>query len=156
MKLYEITQKHQHFFDQLDEIPDEFIEDTFQAIEGEFEEKALSVGAYLQNLKADIEAIAAAEKQLAARRRAKERSNEWLLDYLRRNMEDCGITKIDCPLYSIKLQKNPPKVLVLEESSIPDEFKSVKTEVVIDKSAIKAAGGCEGVKIVQGNRVVIK
>ncbi len=52
---------------------------------------------------------------------------ESLKEYLRINMLDCGITKIDCPLFSITLGKPRKICLINDEGKIPAEWLDIKT-----------------------------
>jgi hypothetical protein len=71
-------------------------------------------------------------------------------------METMQRPKIEYAEFSVRIQNNPPSVNVLDESLIPDEYRTVKTVESIDKKAIKEAGGCKGAEIVQTVGVRIK
>ena len=48
------------------------------------------------------------------------------------------------------------KVVIENEDLIPDEFKTEKITIAIDKKMIKDAGGCAGAEIVQEQGIRIK
>ena len=147
--LYEISSRYLQALEMATD-PDEEIDigDTLEAIEGEWEEKAKAVSAYVLNSMASVEAMKAAEKRIYDRRKHAEAQMERLKKYLLDNMQDTGITKIECPYFKISLAKCPPSVEVVNEELIPEEYWRVKTIREVDKVSIKAAGGCPGARVV--------
>ena len=130
MKMYEITAQHKDLLklaDTSDEDMAQAIDDTFEALTGDFEEKAISVIHVAMNFKADEVAIDMEIKRLQARKKQMTNKQESLKEYLRINMLDCGITKIDCPLFSITLGKPRKICLINDEDKIPAEWLNIKT-----------------------------
>ena len=163
MKLYELSEQYQTAFNELSSLvedgslPVEAMTDTLEALGGELREKAKNVGAWIKNLEADVKALKEAESALAVRRKSIESRVGWAYEYLQSNMENNGITEIDCSLYSLKIQKNPPSVHIFGE--VPKEYLTVKVVESPDKKAIKELiqnGGCDFAEIQQGTRLVIK
>lgn len=157
MKLYEIAEKHNTALlamADIDGLDESVINDTMEALEGEFNDKALSVAGFFQNIEAEIKAMRDAEKRIAERRKAKEASVNRLKGYLQMEMLRTGITKIECPQFVINLRNNPESVEIIDENLIPAEFKRISYE--IDKVAIKKAGYCPGAEIVKKQTLVIK
>lgn len=115
------------------------IRDTIEAIEGEFNDKALAVSRIALNFDSDIEALDVEIKRLQDRKAAMKNRRENLIEYLRYNMEAAGINKITCPLFTITLAKGRDVVVVDDDERIPDEFMRVKTTVEPDKAGILAA-----------------
>lgn len=115
------------------------VRDTLDAIEGEFNQKAVAVSHIILNLDSDSEAIDAEIKRLTERKRAIENRRDDVREYLRSNMEAAGITKISCPLFSITLAQGREVVVIDDEDSLPDELVNVTTKVAPDKAAIAAA-----------------
>ena len=60
-------------------------------------------------------------------------------EYLRTNMESCGISKITCPLFSITLGKPSKMVLITDEDKIPPDYLNIKTSVSPMKAEILKA-----------------
>lgn len=155
--LYEITEQHNQALlemSEMDNLPDEVIQDTMESIAGEFEDKAISVAAFFKNMESDIDSMKSAEKRIADRRKTLQNKISWMKDYLKTNMQRTGITKIECPDFRITLRNNPVSVNIVDPRLIPDEFK-IET-ITFNKSAIKSAGGCGGVELVSGQSIVIK
>lgn len=158
MNLYEISAEYQKNFLEIADLdlPEEVINDTLEAIQGDVESKSIAVASYKKNLDAEAQAIKDAIKNMKARQAAIENHAARLNNYLKSNMEACGINEITCPYFKLKIKKNTPSVVIKDESLIPDEFKETVETVKIDKAGIKKAGGCEGVEIANGTRLDIK
>ena len=165
MKLYEINQQYAEalaFFGDVDndDMSLDTALDTFEAIEGDFEQKVISVAAYAKQLDAEAEAIKAAMERMEKRRKAIENRADYLKDYTKVCMEQMGKTKVACPWFNISIQKNPPSVRVYDEEALPFEYVLEVVNVKVDKAAIKAAlsAGVEvsGAKLSNGTRLVIK
>lgn len=139
--LYELTtQLHElHSLVLTGEATEDFLADTLEAIEGEFEEKALQVGRFVLSLKPSVEAIDTEIKRLQARKKAIQAQEDRVKSYLRDNMEAAEISKIECPLFTILCKKPQQRVVVDDESALPDDFVSVKTVVSPDKKALLKA-----------------
>jgi hypothetical protein len=113
------------------------INDTLEAIEGEFEEKAKNIGFVNANMAARIEAIDSEIKRLQAMKKVEVNKQEALKDYLRHNMQQCDITKIECDLFTITLRKPSDVCVIDDEEKIPQDYwKVVKS---VDKALIKRA-----------------
>lgn len=159
MKLYEIAEIHNNALmsmADMEDLPEEVIDDTLQSLEGEFKDKALAVAAFFLNSDADIAAMKEAEKRIAERRKSLESKSASLKDYLLKNMQRTGITKIECPEFKISIRNNPDSVQIVDEFEIPKEFITIVETVKIDKVAIKKAGGCPGAEIVKKQSLSIK
>ena len=121
--LYELAAQYRSAADQLSDLdlPPEVVADTLESLSGELEEKAQSVAMLIRNLEVTAEAIKAFEASQAERRKAIERRAESLKDYIRRNMEACGITKIEGTGITLSFRKSSA-VVIDEPALIPPEF----------------------------------
>ena len=142
MKLYELTEQHkalEALAENSDEDITQALADTFEALEGEFEEKALSLIYVANNMDADIDALDAEIQRLERRKKVFVTRKESLRDYLRFNMESSGITKIDCPLFTITLRKPSKIALINDIDMLPTDYISIKTSITPVKAAILKA-----------------
>lgn len=164
LSLYQLSGNYLEALDFLTDpeadLPIEVINDTLEALGGELEDKTINVAKFMRNMEAAAEAIKVAEADMAKRRKALENRVKWLKDYLKGNMEACGISKIECPYFKIAIQKNPAAVNVLDENAIPDQFKEQVITWKIDKAAIKdtikAGEMVPGAELASGTRLAIK
>ena len=153
MKLYEITEQHKQLA-ELAESSDEDIAqavaDTFEMIEGDFNDKALSLITVVNNMDSDADQIDKEIARLQAKKKSIQNSQNSMREYLRSNMEATGISKISCPLFTITLAAGRDMVLVTDEDKIPTDYLNIKTSVAPIKAdilkALKAGEsipGCE-------------
>ena len=164
LSLYELSSNYLHALDALTDpeadIPMEAVTDTLEGLEGELQEKTVNVAKFMKNMEATAEAIKEAKIQMARRRKAIEGRVKWLKDYLKDNMEACGITKIESPWFRLAIQKNPAAVSIVDEEAVPDKFKEEILTVKIDKTeiknALKGGGKVPGAMLVQGTRLVVR
>ena len=97
---------------------------------------------------------------MARRRRAIEARVKGLKDYLKQNMDACGIEKIESPWFVLAIQKNPAAVDVFDESAVPAEFKEEVVTVKLDKTGIKraleAGVSVPGAVLTRGTRLAVR
>ena len=162
--LYEIALQHRDLsrLATEEDIDPQTLSDTLEGLVGNFDEKAKSVAMFIGNLEADAEAIANAAKAMQARAKRLTNRAEAVRTYLKINMEACGFTKISCPWFTITLRKNPPRVEVYDEPSIPDAYRvwPEPPPPTIDKRALldvlKTGAEVPGARLAQDNRVEIR
>jgi hypothetical protein len=136
--LYEISENLRGLssIDPEDESMALAIRDTMEAVQGEFDEKAKAVASVILNMDSDADAIQAEIDRLTARKKAIQNRQEGIREYLRTNMEACGISKITHPLFSITLAKGREIAVIDDPSALPDDLVYVKTEVRPEKAEI--------------------
>ena len=139
--LYEITAKHRDLALLAEENEDmaQAVADTMELVEGEFEDKAISLINVMKNIGAGIPSIDAEIARLTARKKTIENNQKHMTNYLQTNMEASGINKIECPLFTITLAKGRDIVSVDDESAIPAEYMNYKTSASPMKKEILAA-----------------
>jgi hypothetical protein len=139
------------------------IRDTLDSMLVPVEEKAANVAAYTLNIEAEAEAIAQAEAKLKTRRQSLEKRAAWMRDYLKANMEACGIQEIAAQdkTFRVRLRQNPEAV-ELDGSlpALPLEFMREKVTREPDKTsilaALKAGQDVPGARLVRRARLEIK
>lgn len=153
MHLYELTEQ----FKQLQSIDAEDSEsfklamsETMDSIQVDFNEKAINLVKHTKNIDGDIAVLDSEIKRLQARKKALQNYIESFKDYLRSNMEATGISKIECPQFSITLGKPVKTVGIINEDIIPADYLNIKTVVTPIKADIlkelksgKIIPGCE-------------
>ena len=160
-RLYEITGQFKELAalaENADEDMAVAIHDTMQGIEAEFNDKALAVSHVILNFNSDIAALDVEIDRLTDRKRVIANRQKEIKEYLRKNMDAASITKISCPLFSITLTKGRESVVVDNESAIPDELMTVKTDMSPDKKAIaallKSGGEVPGARLERGQSTI--
>lgn len=137
MKLYEITPQLVELSNM--DASDEAVRDTLEAVQMEFNDKAVVIVKVAESLDADTSAIDAEIERLKARKQVIVNRKQQLRDYLLYNMEAAGIKKIDCPLFTVTLRQGAESVEIIDQSQIPNEYVTVEVVEKPDKAAIKAA-----------------
>lgn len=164
MNLYQLTSDFQEQATNLADLDldEQTLTDTLESLLFPVEVKATNVAAFVLNLESDVAAIKQAEERLFARRQSIEKRAKHLRDYLKSNMERCGISEITAndKTFSIKLKQNPESVKVEDETAIPPDYFVEKTTRSLDKATVKKAikdgfsvAGCH---LERGTRLEIK
>lgn len=179
MKLYELSDRFQTLFDNLEAAqadPDATPEDVaayedawfegLRNIEDAFEDKAENIAAWCKNLKAEADALKAEEKALNARRKTKEHTAERLKAYLLGEMQAINLLKIDRPKARISIRNNAESPQFSDESAFVEwakvnaddllrysEPEIAKTKV---KEYLQAGHEIEGVTLGRTQSVIIK
>lgn len=163
-RLYEIANEYQTALESIaDEDTGEINEqalETLNALSADLKEKGIAIASFIRNIDADREAIDAESKRLAARKTQLAKRIDWLNNYLKSNMEACGISEISCPLFSIKMKTNPPSVNITDEDQVPPEYVKRREVVSIDKAQmladLKNGLFIPGVELKRGTRLDIR
>lgn len=163
--LYTLTGQYQQLLDQLADLDLDAatVADTIEAsgLTDEITEKATGIEMVARSLEVPSAAVRAEIARLTALLQSREKKAAALRQYLLTNMQAANITKLESPLFKIRLQNNPPAVEIYEPGLIPAEFMTQPKppEPAPDKTAIKAAlkAGIEvqGAKLTQGQRLVV-
>lgn len=164
MKLYEITEElHtaiERYTNSTDDAEMQTLAVEIANIHMAFKDKVIACGYYCLNQESDIESIDREITRLKAMKQSKENSVERLKNYLKMQMENNFVDKIDHPALKIAIRKNPISVVVDNEESVPDEYKRVKMVTSVDKTAIAEAHkngmGVNGTHIEQKTRLDIR
>lgn len=160
--LYQLAteyQKDAEILASLD-LDEKTVADTLESMGGELEAKATNVAMFVRNLEAQADAIKQAEASMAARRKAIENRVESVRSYLHTNLMRAGITKVECPYFSMTVKKNPASVKIT--GNVPAEFMTTPKppEPAPDKKRIKefieAGNNPDWAALEQGTRLEIK
>jgi len=143
VRLYELTAQYKSLeaLEVSEDLPAEVVRDTLEALDGDFRDKATNVALFSRNLLSVAESIETAAKRMIERAKVLRQRSESLDAYLQLNMQATRITKIESPWFTISLKKNPPKVVIDHQGSIPDRFwrQPEAPPKAIDMRAIAAA-----------------
>lgn len=162
MKLYELTGAFNEIFNMLesdDELNYQALEDTLQAIEGAIEEKAGGIAKMIKSLEAQAEGFDKEAKRLADKKRTVENKIKWLKDYLLQTMEATVKDKIQTDIGTVRRQKSPAGVSVIDPQQIPQNYWYTP-EPELDKKLVladlKKGVNIPGVELRQGYHIRIQ
>lgn len=148
----------------LDQIDDDGVisEELNQAL-AVFEGKGVSVAAYILNCEAHAKMINDAADKMKDRAKPFLNRADRLRQYLSENMKRTGITSIDSPEFSVKLEiDRDESVEIFEQELIPTKFMRAPKppapapDKVAIKKAIKEGEEISGARIVAKDRITIK
>ena len=130
------------------------------AQESDWDTKALRVAKFLNHIKAQQEIVKLEVDRLQKKMKQLGSTFDNLHDLLLWQMQGFGKTEIKDPILSIKVRDNPPSVIIEDESLIPNDYKTEKTTVTVNKTRIKAAFNAgeqvDGDNIVNSQRLEFK
>lgn len=141
-------------------MPEQAIADTLEGLQGEFEAKAINVAGYIRNIESEASAIEEARKAMERRQRALKRHADRLREYVKTHMERTGIGRLKNCYLALRVQANPPSVVVDDEKSIPTEYKRTETLITVLRAeigrALKAGQEVPGSRLQRSTRLVIQ
>lgn len=154
LSLYNIKNSFITLFEKAEqgELTKEEIEEQGKDLAISLKNKSTSIIGYVRNLDLTSEAIKNEIDRLTTMKKAIDNKSAKFKEYVKQNMEELELQKIDTELGTLSIAKNPASVEIYDESMIADEYKKEKVTVTIDKTAIKNAIK-EG-KEVEGARLV--
>ena len=145
--------------DPNDESVQELLE-KMVAQEEDWENKAINVGKFLNQLSLDEKQVEAEIERLTKKKKSLSNAFTSLHDLLLWQMKEFGKDEIKNPLLTIKVRENPLSVVIKNEEAVPAKFKIEKTTVTVNKNAIKLAykegAAIEGVEFIRTKKLTIK
>lgn len=155
MKLYEVTNGFMKLYDAVEggEICEEIAKEIQEELQTALTNKSTNIIAYYQNKQALINGIDEEIKRLQEYKKAEKNRLDNYKEYVKKNMEILGIEKIETPVGKLTIAKSPISVEVINEDAIPSEYKTIVTEVKVDKNKIKDNFKETG-EIIDGVRIV--
>ncbi|AZI13592.1 siphovirus Gp157 family protein [Avibacterium paragallinarum] len=145
MKLYEIAESYNNVAELL--ANPEFAENAdiitaLDAIEDEFNNKAINTIKAIKRVEGDIDLLDAEIKRLTAMKKARQNRIEEVKNYLKYNMQKTGIFKIESPLFKIAYSERKQSAVEIDDNlflanNLDENLVSVK--ITPNKTAIKEA-----------------
>ena len=113
-------------------------------------------------MEADLPAIDAEIRRLQDLKKARQARADALRKYVLDNMLASGIERIDAPLFSISIAKNPHSVDIFDERQLPADYltdpppPAPKPDKKLIAQAIKDGADVHGARLTQGFRLNIR
>ena len=165
MKLYEITGELSQAIDLYNraETDEDLakLEETLNSLQMSFDQKAVAVAKHILNTEADVRAIGEEIGRLVTLRDRAKKQADRFRRYVFSAMQAVGTKEVDGVTLKLKIKKNPPAVIIEDETKIDEKYMRIIPEhKEPDKDAIKQAWkaglGVNGTKDEQGERLEIK
>lgn len=141
LSLYNIKNRFIELFEKAEdgELTQEEINEQGNELALILQNKSVSIIGYARNMESLIEAMKTEEKRIADNRKVIENRYDRFKEYVKTNMEELGLEKLENELGTLTVRKNPASIEVYDEALISDDYKKEKITVTIDKTAIKEA-----------------
>lgn len=142
----------------------ETIKDTIESsgITDQIAEKVQGCEMIARMFEADNPAIDAEIERLQALKRTRNAKAEALRKYVLQNMQMTGIQRIDTPLFSVSIAKNPDSVEIFDERQIPADYMAdpkppaPRPDKRLIAQALKEGISIPGARIAQSMRLSVK
>ncbi len=119
------------------EVDEQIWNDTFEAVDGEFEDKAEKYACCIAKLLGDDAFLATQEARIAAQRKTIKNSVSRIKSRLQEAMVLTGKVKFKTPLWSFSIRKNAPAVVLdTNIDNIPKQYLRY-AEPTVDKKQLK-------------------
>lgn len=152
MTLYELTQEFEELLEIMEDpdIDPVTLEDTFEALGGEIEEKAEGYGKVIKQIEYNVSVLKNEIERLTQKKKTLENNAQRLKKAMQYAMEVIGKPTLDTELFTFRIQKNPASVVmdinyiedVPEEYLIPQDPKIDRAKI---KEDLKAGKDLEGI-----------
>ena len=122
--LYELKENWKQVADMLyeEDVDEQCVLDTLEAIEGEIEDKADNYAMIIKNLLASAEAKETEAKKMAEKANAEKNRAKLLKQNLYEIMKETGKTKFKTDLFNFSIQKNGGKQALTVDGEVPEEY----------------------------------
>ena len=128
MKLYDITHALAVIHQQLDDAGGELtvdLEAELDRVQMAMTEKIEHLGRWVANLGAREDVLDIEIDRLRAKRDQQTRLRDRLKEYVKTSMEHAGCAKLEYDLFTVRVQKNPPSLDILDATKIPARFLTI-------------------------------
>ena len=142
MNLYEMSRELEVINDQIITADGEItpdLESRLDAVSLDFRAKSHGIAKWTLELTGTSELIDMEIARLHKKKRAAENLRTRLMEYVKSCMETADVQKIELPTVTIRIQKNPASVEVVDETKLPASYIRIKQVTEVDKKAILSA-----------------
>lgn len=112
-----------------EDLDPEVLADTLEGMDGELEEKADSYAIIMSNLDGQVEMLKNEIERLTTRKKMVENNKIRMKIALENAMLIAKKRKIKTALYTFNIQKNPPVLVIDDESKVPNEFYKMEKKL---------------------------
>lgn len=150
--LYDIRTRIMELATQ-DELNEEESFELERLITQELNTKSINIIGFVRNAEANISAIDNEIERLTLLKNKNNNTLSRFKEYVKDNMSALQLEKIQTSIGTLRVQKNPISVEIVDEKQIPVEYKKEKTVICVDKTAIKNNFKETG-EIIPGTRII--
>lgn len=136
--LYQINAEIQALLASADE-NGEINAEMFDQLQIAKQDKQLNIIKFIKHLENDEALIKQETERLTTLKSQATKRKEWLTKYLADSMKIDGVTELDFTTFKAKFKKNPPKLVIVEGTLLPEKFTITKVDIQPAKDKIKEA-----------------
>jgi hypothetical protein len=146
----------------VEEIDEQTLADTLEALQGEITVKATNCALFARNIETFAATVDDAALQMAERAKRLRRKADSIRGYLLNQMRGAGISKIQAPEFTVSIRKNPAAVHIAPDAAIPLEYwvtpepPPARPDKRKLAEALKAGTAIDGVTLEQTERLEIR
>lgn len=160
MKFLELKNMIETLMENEEQFDEQTLKDSKELLLEELKEKSSNINEYLVELKVRIESMKSLEEHYKKSRKTLENQIEFWKNIIKDCMITLGEKKIITDTGSITVKNNPKSVKIIDESLVPEEFKTEEISIKIDKKALKQrieeGEEFEGITLEQTQSILIK
>lgn len=140
MKLYELSEQFKNLEALLEreDLPQEDIIKALENVEYDINTKLEGICKFIKSIESDVIGIETEEKRLSAMKQTKKNSIVSIKEYMMLQMKGLNIANVKTPLFTVRIQNNPPSVNVIDEELISYGYK-IPQPAILDKKFILQA-----------------
>ena len=164
MRLFDLTQQYLSLtrLDDADEIPEEVIRDTLEALGGDIETKCVAIGRFILDMQASAQVCKETAKAMAQRAERLAKRADSIKHYMLLQLQLMDLKRIQTPDLTIRRQNSPPTVVITDGITVPEEYMAYPPpppphpDKKLLKAALQAGKDIPGVFIEQGEHIRIE
>ena len=140
MKLYEFPRETERLVELVmdSEWGNDDIKQEIERVGLKFKEKVVNCVKMMRSLKAQAEVVSKEAERLSNKKKSLINRADWLRSYVQWTMESMEVDQVDDDLFTVRVSKTPPSVLINDQTMIPGEYLE-HGEVKVLKLSIKDA-----------------
>lgn len=144
------------------DLDDATLADTLESVAWPITVKARNIGALVNDLETQADAVLQYEARVVARRKSLQARAKRLREYLLAGMQAAGVDKIEHPECVVSVRKNPVAVNVFAADQLPAELLRTppapppEPDKAAIKARIQAGEEVPGARLTVGYRVEVK
>ena len=125
--LFELQNEFQELYNMMTDpdVDDQVLQDTLEAVMGEFEVKAEGCVYFMKRLEMERDKAKDVANDLLAKAKARDNALNRMKDMILKTMESAQVRKVDAGAFTIAVSKNGGKQPMIIDGDVPDNFKRI-------------------------------
>ena len=134
--LYELTGFYRTLADMDAEDTTLNLKEALDTVGGQLADKVENIAKLVRTLEAEANAYDQEANRLAKHMVALKVRSAGLKAYVLDNLQAAGLTVLQAGLFKVRVQNSPPSCEIVAEADLPDEYKTERVVVDVDRRAI--------------------